>query len=481
MSAAALNSRPARATWSRTTWALILMGALALGFGIWAAFNWFEVVDEEEWVGARGEAVTNSLLLLERLLVAQGASVARVKGAGGVSGLDQPLGLSQTKQTKGTEPAKPTVMMIASGRLAQMTPERIAALRAWVRAGGELVVEAEHITLEDPLLEQWGIDRVRLIRRGEKFVEVNRRLPPGRWPVEPNDKRKKDADDADPVFQTEVEDPEGGRPRQRGMLPKFKFPPEYRSTVVELADGMSFEARFYPTQNLVLNPALPAALPKALGTAVVPLIAHDAIGGRIAELNDGKGRVTVLTSFRQFRWTNLKEADHAELAWHLVSRGVPEGTHPAVTVVTLPASEGFGDWVMTHAWTVLLTLMLALLMWLWHVLPRVGPLLPPVSNVRRSLLEHLAASGKWFAVTREWQALVEPVRRRFLARVVRRHPRVAAMSANARVDWLARRLNVPHDVVARALQIPVDNRADCVNAIRHITRWSYAIERAPIS
>ena len=127
----------------------------------------------------------------------------------------------------------------------------------------------------------------------------------------------------------------------------------------------------------------------------------------------GRGRVTVLPSLRFLRNSAISENDHAELGWRLASTSVP-----ALLFVRL-TSPGIMEWLASDAWPALLAAALLLLLWLARIIPRFGPLEPDPPPVRRSLLEHIVASGRFLWSRGATAELVEAVRER-VARAARR-------------------------------------------------------------
>ena len=59
---------------SRSTWGWIAFGVALLAVAIYVAVHWFEVIDDTEWIGVKGEAAVNPYLALEKLLVEQDAA-----------------------------------------------------------------------------------------------------------------------------------------------------------------------------------------------------------------------------------------------------------------------------------------------------------------------------------------------------------------------------------------------------------------------
>jgi hypothetical protein len=502
------TAKPRREPLSRNAWVIIIAAALMLGMGIYAAFNWFQIVDEEETIGAEGEAATNQYLALERLFLASGSTVTRSNKSVEFDKL-----LSANAQP---------VMILGDRRLAQMRAERVAQLAAWVQAGGHLIVEAEQPELEDPVLAYWGIDRKRLVWRAGKYVEVDRRKPIDEDFDDVNEDAKKGANettitppssndgkpadgandepadevksckaptaedatddtapiispnedtnkaDAEPdkVVKPESKNHSRSRNARRNSPFDFSAKPEYNATTVTLMDGMSFSARFFAYQNIALLP-LPARFDNQ------PLdrqLAKDREGGRIVEFNDGLGKVTAISNFDFMVRRSLRHDDHAELIWHLVSEG--NSKKPAVMLAVHPQGDGFWTWMTTHAWMVATSALILLLVWLWRVIPRMGPLAPALTNNRRSLSEHVGAAGRFLAARNHWQSMIQPVRSRVIAQMKRRHPRTVMMSDAEKVRYLSKLMAVNEDDMMRILFIPVANRHECLYAIAQLIHLS---------
>ena len=128
----------------------------------------------------------------------------------------------------------------------------------------------------------------------------------------------------------------------------------------------------------------------------------------------GKGRVTLLPSLRFLRNGTIADLDDAELAWRLSSeRG------PILLYVRLQ-SAGLLDWIQRDAWPAFAAAALLLVLWLLRIIPRFGPLEPDAAPPRRSLLEHLAASGRFLWSRGASAPLLDAVRER-ASRSARRH------------------------------------------------------------
>jgi len=99
-------------------------------------------------------------------------------------------------------------------------------------------------------------------------------------------------------------------------------------------------------------------------------------------------------------------------------------------------------------------LILLLCAWLAMRMQRFGPLLASPPEARRSLLEHVQASGEHLYRYGRAHLLHQALRRHVLARVRRRDPVAASLEGQAQVGALATRTGLPEQDVVDALHSP---------------------------
>jgi hypothetical protein len=188
----------------------------------------------------------------------------------------------------------------------------------------------------------------------------------------------------------------------------------------------------------------------------------------LVHLRSGRGRVTVLNDLGFMRNPAIGQHDHAEFLWQLV--GFQPGT-AAVFVFDNPQKLSLVQWLADNAWTVLAAGALLLAVWLWRTAPRFGPIAPDPEPVRRRLLDHLRASGRF-----QWSAggaatLAEAAREGALRRVARAQTDFAALAPTEQRARLAAQFDLPVEEAARVLR-PAQNLqpAEFVAAMRVFQR-----------
>src|SRR5690606_5662047 len=178
-----------------------------------------------------------------------------------------------------------------------------------------------------------------------------------------------------------------------------------------------------------------------------------------ARLRHGLGRVDVLADMDFLRngrrgmetEPGLRDIPHQELARLMLAPNYGKGT-----IHLLYAAEAPSLWklLLQRGWPVWLPLLLALLAWLWARSQRFGALLPSPREERRSLLEHVRASGEHLHRYGKSPLLYDAVRQAFLARLRRRAPLAAALSGDAQAQAIADHLQWPLARVQNALKLP---------------------------
>jgi hypothetical protein len=174
-------------------------------------------------------------------------------------------------------------------------------------------------------------------------------------------------------------------------------------------------------------------------------------GGEAAEaLRDyplGKGRI-VMVPTNYFDNASLKDFDHGELLLAIAALQ-PRGK------VVIIGRLGVTPW-MQELWQsfsfALVAAAVALLAALWMALRRFGPLLPPAEQERRSLMEHVNASGAWLWKSQPGRdLLLEAARGATLAVVRRRVPALDGMDPARQAVLLARMSRLPAQDIELAL------------------------------
>ncbi len=125
----------------------------------------------------------------------------------------------------------------------------------------------------------------------------------------------------------------------------------------------------------------------------------------------GDGWITLLPEASFLDNFNLGEHDNALFLWTLVQRGGPPA---GALVVYRDQPPSLWALIGQHAWPLLVAGATLLALWLWSALPRFGPVLVDPPPARRSLVEHVLASGEHLWRREHQDLLLKSARRQVL-------------------------------------------------------------------
>ncbi len=161
----------------------------------------------------------------------------------------------------------------------------------------------------------------------------------------------------------------------------------------------------------------------------------DELGYVAVRLPVGNGFVTAVSTSGLFFNGPLDRADHPRLVLDLLAGYVEPGKVWIVYGVDFPSLPALLWQAMPQ---LTLTLAALLLLWLWTAMPRFGPRVPPPGDDRRSILEHVAASGEFAWRHDGAQALAAAVRHALIEQADRRHPGIGRQPVARQAEIIAR-------------------------------------------
>ncbi len=211
--------------------------------------------------------------------------------------------------------------------------------------------------------------------------------------------------------------------------PLFERLSVQRSAAPRLPKPLSVETPYGRRLTVSLHDA--AALQPPAGPLAMRAGGSEAI--RLASFQRGKGMVTVATSLHFARNDLIGTHDNAEFLWQLLE------LTPAseLRVYLRPERLSLWGFLKERAAPVLAAGAALLLLWLWRVGPRFGPLAPDAPPARRRLLDHLRASGRYYWAHGLQPRLVSAARDAALRRVARAQPDFAGDAPEQRAARLA--------------------------------------------
>lgn len=219
-----------------------------------------------------------------------------------------------------------------------------------------------------------------------------------------------------------------------------------------------------------------AALPRA------PLLdveragwSHESDGAPLMlQLNEGRGRVTVMSGFAPLNNRAIAREQHAELLWRLASQNGP--ANPVWLVRRLQV-QSLPSWLVQNALPGLIALGILLSVALWRVIPRFGPLVPSRLSDRRSLTEHLAAMGRFYSSRGQLARLIQVLRQDALEGLAAKVPETRAQDGASRLKAAARVSGLRARELSYAFTSPANTPREFVGAVRLLREFRTQLAR----
>lgn len=447
---------------------LVALVLLVLGaFGYW----WWNQNMEQRWVSERqvsSAAAADPMLAATRLLRQNGRTV---NGAGSLG----ELVVSQTGS--GT--------MIVSGAFGTATPDQAREVLDWVRRGNTLIAEPRWITPAEKSLVAAGANEEEQEEENEADADADEAAG-----EEAQAAATEDASTAGEAAGPESEAPEpadadatsgdadngkdpltdhlGVRARPDPLGCKCRTVPDEKDkkkpeaiAAAKLAREQSLSRLTLPGKAYALEIDADGSEMVALRGAASPLWS-DSDGGAVRVYAEGKGRI-VLVADSYFNNYHLPQRDHAELLLALTE--LTPGKH--VTIVKRLKVLPWYQALWRHYKLALSGALVFLALLLWSAVRRFGPILPVPKAERRSLLEHIDASGAWlWKADGGRQVLLDAAREDTLALIRRRVPALFRMPEGKMWATLARTCALPEADISEALE---------QDAASHVTRFTRQI------
>jgi hypothetical protein len=154
----------------------------------------------------------------------------------------------------------------------------------------------------------------------------------------------------------------------------------------------------------------------------------------MARVRVGEGSALVLTDLDFLENDGIGRLDHARAAWRMITlEGTPEG----IVFVHGASEPRFFSRVAAAVWPGLLALAALLVALAWRAGRRFGPAEPEPPLVRRSLMEHVEATGRFHWRRDDAELLLAGARRAIATKLHRRRPHLADQPLERRVAALA--------------------------------------------
>jgi hypothetical protein len=426
----------------RAVLALVALAAVALGVLVLRNTEWVDVTIPRAYTGKAAESPTYAL---ERLLERTGTVVV-------------------SRTDLAVLPPREATLLLRDWNWGVL-PERDRALRAWVEAGGQLV------------LSRWIVTSL----GNDGWIPVDTVRPAG-------------GKGKDPASKDRAPAPQTPSPRRARPATISGLPPEEPCRPVHEPPGM---AEAYPAAERPVGavepaagaeapdetPGAPSAYPTPAGDEAAPspaaapepatglqlcvygwtpltttaptlwALQSGEHGAEVLRIALGRGSVTVLPGPSLLGNHNLLRGDDSLIAL----AALQAGTGSQVWIVSAGSGDGLLAWIWEHGRSAVLAALLALALWLWRSSLRFGPPRGPAPATRRSMIEQITGTAE-FLWRRSPAALHAAQLRALEEAAARRVHDFAVLDREGRAAAIARATGYDAGALALAMDAVVGTR-----------------------
>lgn len=345
--------------------------------------------------------------------------------------------------TLGTKPIleTPPGTMFITNNAGLMSKEQADELLTWVRQGNTLITSPKHVYYERTKTAQSNSDE-----EDDKTDADQSNLP----------KIEEDPIGAYLGVSSFVKSPVADKGEKEKEEKDAQQEIDFDDLLAQLMHGkkrvggtttIQFPSARYPLQLFAGNTSL-----QLEEDAPEPAIL-DEEGKYLFVFEEGKGHIVVAPN-NEFINATIGEFDNGEILLHLMQLN-PQGKQLTLVMqLDIPHWETI-LWA-SYKYAIIGSLCLLSLLF-WRAIRRFGPLLPEPDQERRSLIEHIDASGRWlWKLPKGRTILLGAVRHATLQVVYRRAPELQRLSLNSQTERMAEASQIELTRLVHALEDPAE-------------------------
>lgn len=178
------------------------------------------------------------------------------------------------------------------------------------------------------------------------------------------------------------------------------------------------------------------------------------------QIKSGQGLITLLSDIRMFRNDYIESYDHAAFLLSLANDQSEATSNNVFYYSLFEDSMSLYQWLWENAKPLMLSFCVFIIIVLWMLIPRFGPLINVHKPIRRQFLEHLTASGNYHWRQGHYHRLLLEVRKQLSKKVKLKHPEWTALSKHDQIMHFVELSEIEEEAIDNAL---FDNSVEQVN------------------
>ena len=248
-----------------------------------------------------------------------------------------------------------------------------------------------------------------------------------------------------------------------GILPQYTqfddnkpYPYDQDSHAYTLKNGKKIRINFSPdTQLIDINKNASFAL-------------KDEYGYHLLQYQIGNGKLTVLSDNNFLTNTNIGEFDHAYLLWLLNLD--KENENNKILLLYNTQSDSIFTLLWKYSKHACIAFFALLILWLWSMQNRVGPILSLKNYSKRNIIEHLNAVARFNWRQDHGKQLLNQSRKTCENNLLKRYPVLKNMSIDERSLHMAKVLDLSSDEIYQALYFEPKSTNEYIHSSHHLQK-----------
>lgn len=155
------------------------------------------------------------------------------------------------------------------------------------------------------------------------------------------------------------------------------------------------------------------------------------------EIAKGDGRLTLIPDINIFRNHNLDQHDHAAFLYSLANEQVRSSDDGVFYYSLYEEHTNLLQWLNQYAAPMMISLVIMIVIAIWMIVPRFGPLINVHQPIRRRFLDHLAAAGNYHWRKGHYPRMLLTVRKQLTQQIQTKHPEWISLTREAQVKHLS--------------------------------------------
>lgn len=244
-------------------------------------------------------------------------------------------------------------------------------------------------------------------------------------------------EDHEQIINNQMLEEFGIHPRYTDFDDELSYPNSETAPSYALNNGTVISIYFYPDYHLVDT------------NNIASFTLEDEFGIHLLQTEVGNGLLTVLSDDYFLENYSIGEHDHAYLLWLLSTAN--EASDAKIWLLYSSVSDSIFVLLWKHAKYACIAFILFIIIGLWAMQNRLGPIMPVINFSSRNVIEHLRAIARFSWRQDKGVRLLQHSRAACEQTLLSRYPTLKTMSTQERIEHLEDVLDIPSNAIEKAL------------------------------